>query len=43
MIDISCGSSHSLTHDELGRIYSWGNGTGGRLGHNSDVGENAPR
>jgi RCC1 and BTB domain-containing protein len=43
MIDISCGSSHSLAIDKAGKIYSWGNGQGGRLGHNKEVGENAPR
>jgi len=43
MTDISSGSSHSLAVDVDGRIYSWGNGQGGRLGHNQEVGENAPR
>mmetsp|Transcript_22744 Transcript_22744/g.35027 ORF Transcript_22744/g.35027 Transcript_22744/m.35027 type:complete len:98 (-) Transcript_22744:5364-5657(-) len=43
MIDISCGSSHSLSIDKSGVIYSWGNGQGGRLGHNQEVGENSPR
>jgi E3 ubiquitin-protein ligase HERC2 len=43
MVDISCGSSHSLSVDNKGRIYSWGNGQGGRLGHNQEVGENVPR
>lgn len=43
MTDISCGSSHSLAIDSNGLIYSWGNGQGGRLGHNQEVGENAPR
>ena len=43
MVDISCGSSHSLSLDSAGKIYSWGNGQGGRLGHGREVGENAPR
>ena len=43
MVDISCGSSHSLSRDSQGQIYSWGNGQGGRLGHNQEVGENCPR
>lgn len=43
MTDISCGSSHSLAVDNQGRIYSWGNGQAGRLGHHQEVGENAPR
>jgi alpha-tubulin suppressor-like RCC1 family protein len=32
-----------LAIDNNGLIYSWGNGQGGRLGHNQEVGENAPR
>lgn len=43
MKDISCGSSHSLAIDEAGKMYSWGNGQGGRLGHGQEVGENEPR
>ena len=43
IVDISCGSSHSLAIDNGGKIYSWGNGQGGRLGHNAEVGENSPR
>ena len=43
MTDISCGSSHSLSVDRQGRIYSWGNGQGLRLGHKQPIGENAPR
>jgi E3 ubiquitin-protein ligase HERC2 len=43
MTDISCGSSHSLSIDSGGKIYSWGNGQGGRLGHGAQVGENCPR
>lgn len=43
MVDISCGSSHSLAIDRHGSPFSWGNGQGGRLGHNSEVGENQPR
>ncbi|KAN0055362.1 hypothetical protein ACTA71_008473 [Dictyostelium dimigraforme] len=29
---ISCGSHHSLALDDLGSVYSWGNGSNGRLG-----------
>ncbi len=43
MTDISCGSSHSLSVDSQGNVYSWGNGQGGRLGHGIEVGENSPR
>lgn len=43
IVDISCGSSHTLAVDVNGAVSSWGNGQGGRLGHNSEVGENQPR
>lgn len=43
MIDISCGSSHSLAIDASGAIHSWGNGQSFRLGHGQPIGENAPR
>ena len=43
MVDISCGSSHSLAIDQAGGIHSWGNGQSFRLGHGQPIGENAPR
>jgi len=43
MVDISCGLSHSLSLDDEGRVYSWGNGVGFRLGHDKEVGENRPK
>lgn len=36
-VDIACGYNHSMALDELGKLYSWGAGADGRLGHeNSD-------
>lgn len=32
---VACGWDHSLCVSEEGRLYSWGDGTHGRLGHNS--------
>ncbi|EFA79484.1 ankyrin repeat-containing protein [Heterostelium album PN500] len=35
---IACGKDHSLALDEIGVVYAWGNGSGGRLGlGNSEV------
>ncbi|EGG14150.1 ankyrin repeat-containing protein [Cavenderia fasciculata] len=31
---IACGKDHSLALDEIGCVYAWGNGAGGRLGLN---------
>jgi alpha-tubulin suppressor-like RCC1 family protein len=31
--DISCGLGHALFLDRQGKVYSWGNGGNGRLGH----------
>lgn len=31
--DISCGLGHALFLEQNGRVYSWGNGGNGRLGH----------
>lgn len=30
---VSCGSEHSLALDYQGKVYSWGSGDGGLLGH----------
>lgn len=43
MMNICSGSSHSLSLDRNGKVYSWGNGQAGRLGHGKEVGENLPR
>ncbi|KAN0029294.1 hypothetical protein ACTFIV_011183 [Dictyostelium citrinum] len=33
---IACGTHHSLAMDDLGQVYSWGNGASGRLGLGDD-------
>ncbi|EAL66176.2 ankyrin repeat-containing protein [Dictyostelium discoideum AX4] len=33
---IACGTHHSLAMDDLGQVYSWGNGASGRLGLGND-------
>lgn len=38
VIDISCGMAHSLIVSDVGYVYTFGNGTSGRLGH-GDQGE----
>ena len=36
-VDIACGYNHSMSVDEEGKLFSWGAGADGRLGHeNSD-------
>ena len=41
--DIACGSNHSMALSEENRIYSWGNGEGGRLGHGTERSEAIPK
>ena len=33
VVDISCGMAHSLIISDVGYVYTFGNGTSGRLGH----------
>jgi alpha-tubulin suppressor-like RCC1 family protein len=40
---ISAGEEHSMAVDALGRIWTWGNGTGGGLGHGVTQHEQRPR
>jgi len=42
-IDIGCGLDHSMALTEDGRIYSWGYGTEGQLGHGTFDMEIRPR
>lgn len=35
--DIACGINHTIALDTEGRLFSWGFGGYGRLGHNSAV------
>lgn len=43
IVDVRCGNEHTLALDELGRIFSWGFGGFGRLGHGSPSDEFVPR
>ena len=40
---ISCGDSHSAAITEKNRLFTWGNGTFGRLGHGIDTTEKKPK
>jgi len=39
IIKVACGGSHSLALSETNQVYSWGNGSNGKLGHGSDQSE----
>ena len=39
----SCGSSHTAAVDDSGNLYTWGNGSFGRLGHSEEMTELEPR
>lgn len=41
--DIACGINHTIALDTEGRLFSWGFGGYGRLGHNSAQDEKHPR
>jgi len=43
IIDIQCGSNHSCAIDDQARIFTWGFGGYGRLGHNNTQNEMTPR
>ena len=43
IIGISCGSKHMLAITTSFRVYSWGNGGHGRLGHGDTTGTATPR
>eukprot|EP01023_Acetabularia_acetabulum_P048796 TRINITY_DN5170_c1_g1_i2.p1 TRINITY_DN5170_c1_g1~~TRINITY_DN5170_c1_g1_i2.p1 ORF type:complete len:471 (-),score=95.20 TRINITY_DN5170_c1_g1_i2:71-1483(-) len=43
VVDFVCGANHSLAYDTGGRMYSWGFGGYGRLGHKIQQDEHAPR
>lgn len=36
-VEIACGYNHSMALDELGKVYTWGAGADGRLGHESSI------
>jgi len=43
IVDVSCGPNHSVAVDMKGRVYSWGFGGYGRLGHGKADDELQPR
>lgn len=43
VVRLSAGVFHSLAITEAGRLYSWGSGTNGRLGHGDTVMRTRPR
>lgn len=43
IVDVSCGFEHTLALDDRGRVFSWGFGGYGRLGHGSPAEEVFPR
>lgn len=40
---VSCGHSHVLAKSTLGKLFSWGRGFEGQLGHNRNTDENSPK
>ena len=41
--DVVCGKEHCLMLTESGRVYSWGGGSRGQLGHGTLSSESSPR
>jgi alpha-tubulin suppressor-like RCC1 family protein len=41
--NIACGSHHILALTSNGKVYSWGDGSWGKLGHGSETEEWLPR
>ncbi|KAH3763015.1 E3 ubiquitin-protein ligase HERC2 [Pelomyxa schiedti] len=37
IVKISCGSGHTMCLTDLGRVYAWGRGSNGRLGHGEGI------
>lgn len=42
IIDVSCGAKHMMAVTSGFKIYSWGNGGNGRLGHGTNIGSASP-
>jgi alpha-tubulin suppressor-like RCC1 family protein len=40
--NIASGSNHCLALSETNKVYSWGNGQGGKLGHGDKIGKSIP-
>lgn len=43
VVSVSCGSSHTACLTEMGRVYTWGAGTSGALGHGQTADQITPR
>ncbi|EGR28585.1 regulator of chromosome condensation, putative [Ichthyophthirius multifiliis] len=43
IINVSCGSEHTLALDNRNQVYSWGNGEGGLLGHSNEEIQASPK
>jgi len=43
VVDVRCGAQHTIALDDRGRVFSWGFGGFGRLGHGSACDEVFPR
>jgi alpha-tubulin suppressor-like RCC1 family protein len=40
--DIACGTNHTLAVDDNGKVWSWGKGENGKLGHGDDADRHKP-
>ena len=40
--DIACGTNHTLAVDNNGKVWSWGKGENGKLGHGDDADRHKP-
>jgi len=43
IVDVACGAEHTIALDDNGRVFTWGFGGYGRLGHGSPADEVFPR
>ncbi|GAM26989.1 hypothetical protein SAMD00019534_101640, partial [Acytostelium subglobosum LB1] len=43
IVQVSAGGAHSLALTDDGKVYSWGCGDNGKLGHGNTAGENIPK
>ncbi|CAG0890722.1 unnamed protein product [Cyprideis torosa] len=43
IVDVACGNNHTIAMDSRGRVFSWGFGGYGRLGHSETKDEKVPR
>ena len=43
VVDINCGDEHSALLTEDGKVYTWGYGNDGQLGHKDKTNLNSPK